>query len=267
MTPDREPTVQELFDLSGKTSLISGASGYLGGAMARALAEAGSRVVVTSRDADRARAVAAELPDPQDASHRGFALDQMDAASIDRAFPEILDEVGRVDVLVNNGHDPLGNDWTDVTPEQFTRQLANATGYFQLARLLRHHAVERGGPASVIMLGSMYGLVASYPDAYEGICPASPVAYHTLKGGILHLTRHLAVYWAGDGVRVNCLSPGPFPSSKAPAGLADRLDTHSPMGRMGLPHELKGAVVFLASDASSYMTGQNLVIDGGWTAW
>ena len=267
MTADREPTVQELFDLSGKTSLISGASGYLGGAMARALAEAGSRVVVTSRDADRARAVAAELPDAHGAGHQGFALDQMDAESIDRALAEILDEVGRVDVLVNNGHDPLASDWTDVTPEQFTRQLANATGYFQLARLVRDHAVERGGPASIVMLGSMYGLVASYPEAYQGICPASPVAYHTLKGGIIHLTRHLAVYWAGDGVRVNCLSPGPFPSPKAPAGLADRLDLHSPMRRMGLPHELKGAIVFLASDASSYMTGQNLVIDGGWTAW
>jgi NAD(P)-dependent dehydrogenase (short-subunit alcohol dehydrogenase family) len=117
------------------------------------------------------------------------------------------------------------------------------------------------------MLGSMYGLVGSYPEAYEGICPASPVAYHALKGGIIQLTRHLAVYWAADRVRVNCLSPGPFPSPKAPRGLADRLKVHSPMRRMGLPHELKGAVVFLASDASSYMTGQNLVVDGGWTAW
>ncbi len=267
MTSDREPTVQELFDLSGKTSLISGASGHLGGAMARALAEAGSRVAVTSRQADRARAVAAELPDPNGAGHRGFAMDQMDADSIERAVADVLDEVGRVDVLVNNGHHPLASDWTDVAPEQFTRQLANATGYFLLARRVREHAVERGGPASIIMLGSMYGLVASYPDAYEGICPASPVAYHTLKGGIVQLTRHLAVYWASDGVRVNCLSPGPFPSSKAPIGMVERLEGHSPMGRMGVPHELKCAVVFLASDASSYMTGQNLVIDGGWTAW
>ena len=267
MNTDREPTIQELFDLSGKTSLVTGASGYLGGAMARALAEAGSRVVVTSRDADRARGVAQALPDPHGCGHRGFALDQMDAASIERAFAQIAGELGRVDVLVNNGHEPLANDWTDVTAEQFTRQLANATGYFLLARLVRDHAVKRSAPASVIMLGSMYGQVGSYPEAYQGICPASPVAYHALKGGIIHLTRHLAVYWAQDRVRVNCLSPGPFPSPKAPAGLAERLNTHSPMRRMGLPHELKGAVVFLASDASSYMTGQNLFIDGGWTAW
>jgi NAD(P)-dependent dehydrogenase (short-subunit alcohol dehydrogenase family) len=110
-------------------------------------------------------------------------------------------------------------------------------------------------------------VVGSYPEAYEDICAASPVAYHALKGGVVHLTRHLAVYWAKDGVRVNCLSPGPFPSAKAPAEMVERLCVRSPMGRMGKPHELKGAVAFLASDASSYVTGQNLLVDGGWTAW
>src|SRR5262249_13284585 len=129
------------------------------------------------------------------------------------------------------------------------------------------HAVQRNASASIIMLGSMYGMVGSYPDAYAGICAASPVAYHALKGGILQMTRHLAVYWAADKVRVNALSPGPFPASTAPQASIDRLSAKSPMGRMGQPHELKGAVVFLASDASSYMTGQNLIVDGGWTAW
>jgi gluconate 5-dehydrogenase len=113
----------------------------------------------------------------------------------------------------------------------------------------------------------MYGLVASYPDAYADVCPASPVAYHALKGGVVQMTRHLAAYWAADGVRVNCLSPGPFPKDAAPAAMVERLTAKLPMKRMGRPHELKGAIVFLASDASSFMTGQNLVIDGGWTAW
>jgi gluconate 5-dehydrogenase len=81
------------------------------------------------------------------------------------------------------------------------------------------------------------------------------------------LTRHLAVYWARDRVRVNCLSPGPFPGDQADARMVERLERHSPMGRMGSPHELKGAVVFLASEGSSYVTGHNLVVDGGWTAW
>lgn len=259
-----EPTVQQLFDLTGKVALVTGGTGHLGSALSRALAEAGATVVVTSRDADRARAAAAALPG---SGHHGVALDHMDSESIERGFTQAIELAGTIDVLVNNGHEAEPNDWTTVTAEQFTRHLANASGYFLLSRLVRNYAVSRSARASIILLGSMYGQVASYPDAYEGICPASPVAYHALKGGIIHMTRHLAAYWAADGVRVNCLSPGPFPSDKAPAAMVERLKTKLPMKRMGRPHELKGAIVFLASDASSFLTGHNLVIDGGWTAW
>lgn len=262
-----EPTVQQLFDLSGKVALITGGTGHLGSAMSRALAEAGATVVLTSRDASRAAASAARLPNHDGAKHLGIALDHMSPESLERGFAEALDKAGRIDALINNGHEALPNDWTNVTAEQFSRHQQNATGYFLLARLTRNHAVERGGSASIVMLGSMYGQVASYPDAYAGVCGASPVAYHALKGGIIHMTRHLAAYWAADQVRVNCLSPGPFPSEKAASEMVHRLSTKLPMQRMGQPHELKGAIVFLASDASSFMTGQNLTIDGGWTAW
>jgi gluconate 5-dehydrogenase len=265
--PATEPTIHDLFDLTGKVALVTGGTGHLGSAFCRALAEAGASVVLTSRFADRARAAAAALPCPGTARHHGLALDHMDPPALERSFAEALNLAGRIDVLVNNGHEGEPNDWTTITAEQFTRQLANATGYFVLARLVRDHAVRRGGGASIVLLGSMYGQVASYPDAYEGICGASPVAYHALKGGIIHMTRHLAAYWACDGVRVNCLSPGPFPGDKAPAAMVERLCTKLPLKRMGRPHELKGAIVFLASDASSFMTGQNLTIDGGWTAW
>ena len=262
---DREPTITELFSLHGRVALLTGASGHLGSALARALAEAGASVIASSRQRERAVQVTASLPGP--GPHFAIELDHMDPASIDRGFQEAVASVGHVDILVNNGHEAEANDWTTVTPEQFTRHLANATGYFHLARHLRNHAVERGRPASIILLGSMYGQVGSYPDAYAGLVPASPVAYHTLKGGIIHLTRHLAVYWAADRVRVNCLSPGPFPSEKASPAMVERLCQKLPMKRMGRPHELKGAIVFLASEASSFMTGQNLTIDGGWTAW
>lgn len=262
-----EPTVQQLFDLRGKTALVTGGTGHLGSAMSRALAEAGANVVITSRDADRARAAAVALPVVEGAKHFGVELDQLDTVNIEQQFANALAQTGRIDVLVNNGHAAVGKDWTNVTAEEFTRQLSNATGYFLLARLVRNHAVERGGGASIILLGSMYGVVGSYPDAYERVCVASPVAYHALKGGIVQMTRHLAVYWAKDNVRVNCLSPGPFPNEKAPAAMVERLCEKSPMARMGRPDELKGAIVFLASNASSYMTGQNLLIDGGWTAW
>lgn len=267
MTQPHEPSIRELFNLAGRVALITGGCGHLGSAMARALAEAGASVVLTSRDAAKAEAAANSLPIVGAAKHFGIALDHMQPETLPASLQRAIELAGPIDVLVNNGHEALAADWTNVTPEQFTRHLANAAGYFELSRLVRDRAVERAAAASIVLLGSMYGVVGSYPDAYAGVCGASPVAYHALKGGIVHMTRHLAVYWAKDRVRVNCLSPGPFPNERAPAEMVARLTTKSPLGRMGQPAELKGAIVFLASDASSYMTGQNLIIDGGWTAW
>jgi gluconate 5-dehydrogenase len=262
-----DPTIAELFDLTGRTALLSGASGFLGSAFASALAEAGARVLVTSRDRATAERVAASLGGREAGNHRGVAMDQTSEASIEAGFAEALKLSDRIDILVNNGHAALGADWSTVTGDQFQEHFRNVTGYFLLARHVRNAAVERNHAASIVMIGSMYGVVGSYPDAYAGVCSASPVAYHALKGGIVHMTRHLAVYWATDGVRVNCLSPGPFPSEKAPGEMVERLVQKSPMKRMGRPWELKGALVFLAGDASSYVTGQNLLVDGGWTAW
>ena len=196
-----------------------------------------------------------------------MAINQLDEATIESGFDSAVEQAGRLDVLVNNGHAAGRSDWTGVTGEEFNQQLANAAGYFLLARRFRDHIVQRKAEGSVVMVGSMYGVVASYPDAYKGVCPASPVHYHALKGGIIHMTRHLAAYWAADGVRVNCLSPGPFPNDDAPAEMVKRLRTKSPMNRMGRPSELKGALLLFASEAGSYITGQNLLVDGGWTAW
>ena len=270
-----EPTVQELFDLTGRVVLITGASGHLGSAMSRAFAEAGASVIVASRDLDRASTFAATLPRRKHARHRGVVLDHVDAKSCASGFAEAIKLAGRVDVLVNNAldRDSVAHDLSNVTAEEFSRHQENNTGYFILSRIFRDHIVARkkksrqpqGG--SIIMIGSMYGVVGSYPDAYEGVSVASPVQYHALKGGTIHMTRHLAVYWAKDQVRVNCLSPGPFPNEKAPAEMVKRLIQKSPSGRMGVPHEVKGPLLLLVSDAGSYITGQNLLVDGGWTAW
>ena len=260
-------TVQDLSSLSGKVALVTGGTGYLGTAFGNALAEAGASVVISSRDAARAQEAAAKLPSPGGATHHGVELDQMDGDSTRRGFAAAVEAAGQVDVLVNNGLDAEGKDLTEISFEEFARHQTNNAGYFELARLQHDHAVARGAPASIVNLGSMYGQVGSYPEAYDGVCSASSVAYHALKGGTIHMTRHLGVYWAQDKVRVNCLSPGAFPNpAGAPEALVVRLIEKCPMQRMGIPEELKGAIVFLASDASSYMTGQNLTIDGGWTA-
>ena len=261
------PTIHQLFDLTGRVALITGASGWLGSAMASALAEAGANVVVASRDGEKGKEAADVLTTSKGNRHYAVTLDQLDEASVRSGFKDAVAVAGKIDILINNGHAGDAHDLTDVSAEQFNRVLANSTGWFLLARCLRDHLVERKAAGNVVMIGSMYGQVGSYPDAYEDICPGSPVSYHALKGGIIHMTRHLAVYWARDNVRVNCLSPGPFPGPGVPEGLPDRLAPKSPMGRMGLPHELKGALLLLASDAGSYITGQNLTVDGGWTAW
>src|SRR5262245_56969458 len=261
-----EPSVSDLLSLRGKVALITGATGHLGSAMARGLAEAGASVIVSSRKLDAAQAASSALP-AQDKPHHGVQIDHMDESSIQRGFSDALQRAGKIDILVNNGHERLTGDWRDVSAAQFNRQMMNLTGYFLLSRLFHDHVVSRNGSGSIIMLGSMYGMVGSYPDAYKDIPPASPVACHALKGGIIQMTRHLAVYWAADHVRVNCLSPGAFPAEQRPSEIVQRLKPRIPVRRIGQPYELKGAVVFLASDASSYVTGHNLVVDGGWTAW
>lgn len=262
-----EPTIARLFDLTGRTALITGGSGHLGQSLSRAMAEAGASVIIASRDLERAKAVAGDLPSPGGASHHAVVINQLDEASLQTGFDEAVRIAGQVDLLVNNGQQGHALDLTNVTAEAFNSDLKNATGYFLLARCLRDHLVSRGGSGAIAMIGSMYGVVGSYPDAYENLCNASPVQYHALKGGIIQMTRHLAVYWAKDNIRVNCLSPGPFPSDNAPKDMVERLKTKCPMGRMGQPHELKGALLLLLSDAGSYITGQNLLVDGGWTAW
>ncbi|MDG2391481.1 MAG: SDR family oxidoreductase [Planctomycetaceae bacterium] len=262
-----EPTINQLFDLSGRVALVTGGAGYLGSSMCGALAEAGASVVISSRDLERAKSAASELPIVGEARHFGVVLDHTDEDSLKSGFNAAIDQAGQIDILVNNGQGGPAKDWTAVTGEEFEQQLRNASGYFLLSRCLRDHVTARSAAGSIVMIGSMYGVVGSYPEAYADVCSASPVAYHALKGGIIQMTRHLAVYWASDNIRVNCLSPGPFPNDNAPVEMVTRLKDKSPMRRMGEPHELKGALLLLTSDAGSYLTGQNLVVDGGWTAW
>jgi NAD(P)-dependent dehydrogenase (short-subunit alcohol dehydrogenase family) len=263
-----ENTIPALFDLTGKVALVTGASGHLGMPMACGLAEAGATVVCASRSLARAKEVASALPFPARQQHLAVELDHLSEYSIADGFAAAVTAAKRIDILLNNGHQATAKTWHDVSGEEFTAQLANATGYFRLAKLFHDHVVQRDAAGSLILLGSMYGIVSSDPTAYEGIGPGNPVAYQVLKGGVIQMTRHLAVHWAKERIRVNAISPGPFPNQeRVDDRLTERLAKRTPLGRVGDAEELKGAVVFLASEASSYVTGHNLVVDGGWTAW
>jgi NAD(P)-dependent dehydrogenase (short-subunit alcohol dehydrogenase family) len=263
-----ERSVHQLLDLSGKVAIVTGAAGWLGSAMSRALAEAGATLVVTSREEARAQEFAATLPG---SGHVGLALSQEDTDQIPAFVAQVVEKLGRVDVLVNNAYGTTAPTIDSATAEDFDRAYhAGVTAYFLLARSVTDHLRSRNAPGSIINIASMYGVVASYPDAYTNLPVNSPPNYHGLKGGLIHLTRHLAVYWAKDRVRVNAISPGAFPSPRVRGSqpeFIERLNGKVPMGRMGEPEELKGLVVLLASDAGNYITGQNILVDGGWTAW
>ena len=263
-----ERTVQELFDLTGRVAIVTGAAGWLGSAMSHALAEAGATLAVTSRDGARAAEFAATLPG---SGHIGVGFAQDDSDTIPAFVADVVERLGRVDVLVNNAYGGTAPDIEDASAEDFDAAYhTGVTAYFLLAREVARHLRGRRAPGSIINIASMYGVVASYPDAYQDVPINSPPSYHGLKGGLVHLTRHLAVYWAKDGIRVNAICPGAFPPRKVLDEIPDfieRLEKRVPMGRMGRPHELKGLALLLASDAGSYLTGQQILVDGGWTAW
>ena len=259
-------TVPQLFDLTEKIALVTGGAGHLGTAMSEALAEAGASVAVASRNLDNCRALAGRLG----TQHLGLKLDINSEESLRETVNRTAQHFGRLDVLVNCASSGPPTDLDEATGDEFDKALhLSITAYFIASQQAARQMKQSGG-GSINQIASMYGVVSSYPDVYIGSDINSPPTYHAGKGGVVHLTRYLAVHWARDNIRVNALSPGPFPRPgrfEAQPEFYEKLKEKVPMYRFGEPWELKGAIVFLASQASSFMTGQNLLVDGGWTAW
>ncbi|HOA71999.1 MAG TPA: glucose 1-dehydrogenase [Phycisphaerae bacterium] len=249
------------FSLDGRTALVTGGSKGLGYAMARALARAGADVAIASRHVEELKAAAERLAAETKRRCEPIVCDVTRGDEVDGMVAEAIRRLRHIDVLVNNAGINIRNVTFDQTEEEFRRILdVNLVGLFLVGRAVGRHMVERGS-GSVINLASMLGLVGL----------AGRPGYTASKGAVIQLTRTMALEWASRGVRVNALCPGPFLTEintpvlnnpEANRFFIERI----PLGRWGQPDELAGAVVFLASDASSFMTGASLVIDGGWTA-
>lgn len=268
--------VRESFDLTGRVAVVTGGAGLLGRRHAEAISELGGIPVILDLEAAVAEQAALEVPNAT-----WVKADVTDEGSIEAALAQILREHGRVDILINNAaNNPAvdasaGSSWSRL--ESFPvavwdRDLAvGLTGAFLCSRIVGAELARRGKGAIVNVCSDLALIspdqriyrVDGLPDDEQ---PVKPVSYSAVKAGLLGLTRYLATYWAEQGVRVNALSPGGVTADQDAAFVA-KLSNLIPLGRMADDREYKAAVAFLISDASSYMTGANLVVDGGRTCW
>lgn len=273
------PEIETLFSLDGRTAVLTGASGFLGRSMGEALLTAGARVVALGRSA-RLEAVTEEWQRVHGVERVGaYRVDMYDEDELRRTLGEVIDREPRIDVLVNNAHElneASGFNTPDgsldrMSRDQWQRHVGGGLWWAAVTTQVIG-AQMRGRGGSIVNVASMYGLVAPSPALYEGFEVGNPPGYSAAKAALLALTRYTASYWGRDGVRANALVPGPFsntedgPNSIAPDDpFLDRLADRTCLGRVGRPADLAGALVFLASGASSYVTGHALVVDGGWT--
>ncbi len=254
--------VEELFGLTGRVAVVTGASSGLGVGFARALAQAGAHLVLAARRVDRLEALAVELGEAG-VEVLPVACDVTDASQVEALKDACLERFGRVDILVNNAGVTEIVPAEEETEESFLRVLdVNLNGVFHCAQRFGRVMLE-AGRGSIINVSSIFGLVGS------GSIPQA--AHSASKGAVVNMTRELAAQWARLGVRVNGIAPGFFKSEMTEEMFSDErsmawVRRKTPMGRPGDVEELAGAVVFLASDSSSYVTGQTIAVDGGWTA-
>jgi 2-deoxy-D-gluconate 3-dehydrogenase len=276
-----EQPAAELFRLDGRVALVTGGAGLLGRRYCEALLEQGARVVVGDLDGNRARALAADLGDRVLATQLNVADEDSVQATVDAA----VETLGSLDILVNNAALTVRGGSESLDPseyfapfERYRRDVwdqalaVNLTGMLLCAQAAGRQMLAQGGGV-IVNISSTYGVVAPDQRLYEGVSSPyantafnTPVSYAVTKTAVLGLTRYLATYWGRQNIRVNALTPHGVYDNHDETFVANFV-ARSPLGRMARNDEYRGALLFLVSDASSYMTGANLVVDGGWTAW
>lgn len=257
--------VIESFSLKGKVAIITGGAGHLGTAMSEALNEAGAVVAVIE--------LSQEKFDEKFSGKENYFFvqgDISDTENIKKCYQTVFDRYGRIDVLINNAVYLKGG---GCLPEQITDEMwaISADGVlgsvFRCIREIIPYMGKNGG--SIVNIASMYGVVIPDLSMYNGVCSPylNPINYGALKAGVIQLTRYFGAYLISKNINVNCVTPGTFPSPKVQENLefVERLSSKNPANRIGKPEDLKGAILFLSSNASNYIVGQNIIIDGGWT--
>ncbi|MCL6516482.1 SDR family oxidoreductase [Alicyclobacillus sp.] len=255
-------TVFDLFRLDGKIAIVTGGGRGLGQQIAEAFAEAGATLVLCSRRVENCEQVRAELSS-KGATAIALPLDLTDPASVQSVVDETIRRFGRIDILVNNGGASWGAPALEMPYEAWMKVIqTNLTGTFLMSQAAARHMKEQGG-GKIINIASVAGLGGTPPEVLDA------VGYNASKGGVITLTKDLAVKWARYGIYVNAIAPGFFPTKMTKVVLeqaGDRIRQVTPLGRVGGPRDLQGAALYFASAASDYTTGQVLAVDGGQSA-
>jgi len=257
-------SVLSKFSLAGKVAVVTGGYGHLGKSISRGLAEAGAKVVVAGKDKSKFDQAFSQ----EDKNISFVEIDISSAKSVKKCLEQVKADLGRIDVLVNNAYFGTRSGLTEVTDKEWLDGMdGTINGVFRCTQVVIPLMSPDGG--SIINISSMYGVVSPDPSIYGTSRVNNPPSYGAGKAAIIQFTKYAACHLPDKNIRVNSISPGSFPQKEVQDNheFMSNLTKKIPLGRIGRPDELQGAVVFLASDASSYVTGHNLIVDGGWTAW
>ena len=267
----------DLFSLSGKVVLVTGGAGLLGQVFCQAFADSGADVAVIDIDDQATKSLAANIATKSDRKVCGVGCDITSPESVSKMVKTVVSELGRIDVLINNAAskgsslDEFFKPFEDYSLQTWREVMSvNIDGLFLVAQAVGKQMKLQGG-GSIIQTSSIYGVVAPDQRIYEGSeyngRPINtPAVYSASKAAVLGLTSYLSTYWANSGIRVNSLTPGGISSGQNKI-FDEKYSNRVPLRRMGQASELVGALIYLASDASSYVTGQNIIVDGGLSAW
>lgn len=261
--------VMELFSLKGKVAVITGGAGHLGSAISEGLAGADANIVIASRNESRCQELAERLSKKYNIHAIGMALDVSSTDIVRDCMKKVNREMGAIDILINNASfGKQGNIETMAERDWLNGVDGTIHSVFRCTQaVVPYMGARKYG--TIINISSMFGIVSPDPRIYRDSGYDNPPNYGAGKAAILQFTRYAACHLASKGIRVNAISPGPFPNPEVQKNqwFISNLKNKVPLGRIGQPCDLMGVVVFLASEASSYITGQNIVVDGGWTVW